>query len=104
MVFCAAAGGAHAAEWFATGEIRQEVEYDDNIGLNLSSDDAVSDVGFTSTILANAGARTPNLNILLDTRFTFTVFPNEDQLKLQRSVHCPGNRLPVWPERLGGAG
>ncbi len=80
VVFCAAAGGAHAAEWFATGEIRQEVEYDDNIGLNLSSDDAVSDVGFTSTILANAGARTPNLNILLDTRFTFTVFPNEDQL------------------------
>lgn len=86
VCLAAALGGAvgatntWAAEWYISGDVRQDIEYDDNIGLNLSSDDEVSDVGFQSSILANAGASTPNLNIRLDTRFDFTVFPNEDQL------------------------
>ncbi len=82
VAFCVAGGviDARAAEWFVSGEVRQDVEYDDNIGLDITSDEVVSDVGFTSSIVANAGASTPNLNIRLDTQFDFTVFPNEDQL------------------------
>lgn len=82
VVFCVAGAvtDARAAEWFVSGEVRQDVDYDDNIGLSITSDEVVSDVGFTSSILANAGASTPNLNIRLDTIFDFTVFPNEDQL------------------------
>jgi len=54
--------------------------YDDNIGLSLTKDKVVSDTSFESSIFANAGVRTPNLNIQLDSRFDFSVFVNEDQL------------------------
>jgi len=72
--------GARAAEWYISTGITQDVEYDDNIGLSLTEDQVVSDTSFESAIRADAGVRTPNLRLYLDSLFNFTVFANEDQL------------------------
>lgn len=82
VAFCVAAGvpNARAAEWYVDTGVRQDVEYDDNIGLSLTSDQVVSDTSFESSIVANAGVNTPNLNIRLDSLFNFSVFVNQDQL------------------------
>lgn len=80
--FWAAAGvpDARAAEWYVDTGVRQDVEYDDNIGLSLTSDQVVADTSFESSVVATAGVNTPNLNIHLDSVFNFSVFVNQDQL------------------------
>ncbi len=65
---------------------------------------SVADTSFESSIQAIAGARTPNLNILLDTRFNFTVFVNEDQLNSNDQFITLGSDYQYGRSRWGVQG
>lgn len=106
LAVCVVAGAApaRAAEWYVSTSLWQDVEYDDNIGLSLTQDGVVSDTNFESSILANAGARTPNLNLRLDTRFDFTVFVHEDQLDSNDQYIALGSDYQYGRSRWGVQG
>src|SRR5690606_18687639 len=68
----------HAAEWYASPEIGQEFQYDDNVG--FTTDDAVSTWGSTTSAGLTVGGRNEVLDISLESRFDFVRFPAEDKL------------------------
>jgi hypothetical protein len=71
---------AEAAEWYLNSRARQDLSYDDNIGLRSANDEKIAAFGETSSIGAAIGGRSPSVDIGLDTLFNFTRFPSESRL------------------------
>lgn len=71
---------AEAAEWYLNSRARQDLSYDDNIGLRSANDEKIAAFGETSSIGATIGGRSPSFDIGLESLFNFTRFPSESSL------------------------
>jgi len=94
-----------SAEWYMDGALRQQISYDDNIGLRTNSNDRVSEFGETSTIDMSVGGRSPTAEIDFNSVFDFTRFPDERSLNsndqyLTLSALKRGQR---WTARMAGS-
>ena len=73
-------GSVDAAEWYLNSRARQDLSYDDNIGLRSAEDEKIAAFGETTSVGAKVGGRSPSLDIGLDALFNFTRFPSESGL------------------------
>jgi hypothetical protein len=74
---------AEAAEWYLNSRARQDLSYDDNIGLRSANDEKIAAFGETSSIGAAIGGRSPSLDIGLDTP------------TLPQEIRSPRRRMPA---------